>query len=67
MDRSGASGLDIIKRIKADESLASKPVMMITNFDDHQQLAVSAGAVRGFGKQALNLPATITLLSEYLT
>ncbi|MCA9213928.1 MAG: response regulator [Planctomycetales bacterium] len=66
MDRSGASGLDIIKRIKSDANSASTPVMMITNYEEHQQLATEAGAVLGFGKQALNLPATITLLAEYL-
>ena len=66
MDRNGASGLDVIKRIKSDATLAATPVMMITNFEEHQQLAVESGAEPGFGKQALNLPFSIQLLRKYL-
>ncbi len=66
MDRSGASGLDIVKRIKSDERHSAIPVMLITNFQEHQQMAVEAGGVPGFGKNSLNLPATIDLLAEYL-
>ena len=47
MDRDGSSGLEIIKAIKADDSLAANIVMMVTNFAEHQDLAVAAGAVPG--------------------
>ena len=30
--------------------------MMITNYEEHQQQAVQAGAVRGFGKLTLRKP-----------
>ena len=66
MDRTGASGLDIIKKVKADADRRAVPVMMITNFEEHQGLAVAAGAEPGFGKQAMNLPKTIDLLRPYL-
>lgn len=66
MDRTGASGLDIIKTMKTDADLRSVPVMMVTNFEDHQDLAIAAGAEPGFGKQAMNLPKTIDLLRPYL-
>ena len=66
MDRDGAEGLEIVKSIKGDPALAETQVMMITNFDEHQQRAQQAGAVRGFGKSRLQDPATLSLLSEYL-
>ena len=66
MDRDGSEGLEIIRSIKADARLADTPVMMVTNFSEHQALAQQAGAVPGFGKSALNDAETIALLSEYL-
>ena len=56
LDRDYSDGLDIIKRLKADEELATTPVMLITNYADHQQLAVAAGAELGFGKLELEHP-----------
>ncbi len=56
MDRDGSYGLEIIKAMKADPDLAGLPVMMITNFDQHQQQAQQAGAVPGFGKSSLFAP-----------
>ena len=50
MDRDGASGQEIIERIKADATFGSTPVMMITNFAENQASAIAAGAVPGFGK-----------------
>jgi CheY-like chemotaxis protein len=67
MDRDGADGLEIIKSIKADPELAKTRVMMITNFDEHQQRAQQAGAVPGFGKSSLHDSETLRLLSENLT
>ncbi len=37
-------------------------VMLISNFDDAQDAAVSAGAYRGFGKSDVNATATADLL-----
>ena len=66
MDHDGSEGLEIIKRIKSDPALAAVPVMMITNFDDHQALAVDAGAAPGFGKAHINAPETIERLQPFL-
>lgn len=66
MDRDGSSGLEIIKAIKADEALASNNVMMVTNFDDHQKLAVDAGAEPGYGKKNINSAETLALFEKYL-
>ena len=59
-----AVGIDVIGQVR--EQYADIPVMMITNFEEHQQLAIDAGAVRGFGKNAVNSRETIDLLSGYL-
>lgn len=66
LDNDGSQGLEIIRRIKGDEQLRSTPVMMITNFEDHQQQAILAGAEPGFGKQQLHAPETATRLGRFL-
>lgn len=66
MDRDGSPGMEIIKEIKGDPAIAETKVMMITNFAEHQDLAIQAGAVAGFGKAALHDPATLATLSEHL-
>ncbi len=50
LDNDYSDGLDLIVRMKADPKLAGVPVMLITNYPEHQDAAVSAGALRGFGK-----------------
>jgi CheY-like chemotaxis protein len=66
LDRDGSQGLEIIKSLKEDPTLAMIPVMLITNFPEQQQIACEAGAVPGFGKAALQAAETIELLKPYL-
>ena len=66
LDRDYSDGLDVIKQIKASPGGAAAPVMMITNYADHQQAAVAAGAVEGFGKLELQSPQTLQKLRQYL-
>ena len=40
--------------------------MMVSNYADAQDKAVADGAVSGFGKAALDDPATVELLGTYL-
>jgi len=54
LDQDYTDGIEIIKAIKADADLQSVPVMLITNFPEHQDAAVAIGAERGFGKLELN-------------
>src|SRR5690349_2981112 len=49
-DLDGASGLDLIRSLKADSTLADVPVMLVSNYDDAQSQAVALGALPGFGK-----------------
>lgn len=59
LDQDYSDGLEIIKQIKADGDLADVAIMMITNYEEHQQLAVDAGALLGFGKLELESTETI--------
>ncbi len=53
LDVDGSEGMQILQHLKADSELQQTPVMLITNFDEHQQTAIQAGAVQGFGKSGL--------------
>ena len=66
LDQDYSDGLEIIKQIKADRSLAAIPCMLITNYAEHQATAVSAGAEPGFGKLSLSAPETIERLKKHL-
>lgn len=66
LDIDYSDGLDILKRIKADAALRTAPVMLITNYPDHQAAAVAEGALLGFGKLELNSPQTREKLSAVL-
>lgn len=65
-DADGSAGIDLIRQIKADETLRQVPVMLVSNYDDAQKEAIQAGAVRGFGKAALDHPQTIARLRGHL-
>jgi two-component system, chemotaxis family, chemotaxis protein CheY len=66
LDADYSDGLEIIKTIKADAKLASVPCMLITNYADHQDAAIAAGAERGFGKKELAAPETHARLKAIL-
>jgi len=67
-DADGDSGVDLIRRIKADEKLRTTPVMLVSNYADAQAEATAAGAEPGFGKGELGRPGMLervrTLLGE---
>jgi two-component system chemotaxis response regulator CheY len=66
LDQDYSDGLAVIRQIKRAPELANIPVMLITNYEDHQQQAVEAGAERGFGKLSLRDAQTRELLSRFL-
>ena len=66
LDRDYSDGLEILKAIKNDPALTDVPVMLITNFTEHQEMAVAAGGEYGFGKDALRAVETRTQLAAYL-
>jgi two-component system chemotaxis response regulator CheY len=65
-DADGSSGLDLIRRIKADEQLQAVPVMLVSNYEDAQAEAAEAGAVPGFGKSALGQPRMLDRVRAFL-
>jgi two-component system chemotaxis response regulator CheY len=66
LDADGSPGLDILRVLKSEPATADVPVMLVSNFEDSQQEAISMGAVRGFGKSELNKPTTVATLSKFL-
>jgi CheY-like chemotaxis protein len=66
MDRSGEPGLEIIEEIKRNPDTSATPVMMITNYREHQQKAVDHGAEPGFGKKDLHSEETRQKLARFL-
>jgi len=67
LDRNYSDGLRIIQEIKLDDGLRTVPVMLMTNYEEHQELARQAGAETGFGKLSLDTPATIDHLAQWLS
>jgi two-component system chemotaxis response regulator CheY len=65
-DADGDSGIDLIRRVQGDEQLRNVPILLVSNYEEAQAQAIAAGARPGFGKAALQAPATIELLREHL-
>lgn len=60
-----SDGMDLLRRARPAPN-GDAPVMLVSNFADAQDTAESLGAVRGFGKGALQKPETIERLAEFL-
>ena len=65
-DADGDSGVDLIRRVKADESLRAVPLLLVSNYADAQREAVDAGAEPGFGKAALGRPEMLDRVRPFL-
>ncbi len=65
-DADGTSGVDLVRRVKADPELAAVPVMLVSNYADAQEQAVAAGAVPGFGKASLGHPDMVGRVGKLL-
>ena len=59
-------GVEVISEIKSDPALAELPVMLLSNFAEYQQAAVSAGAEPGSGKAQLDHLETRRKLGRFL-
>ena len=66
LDCDYSDGMEVIRQIKSDDALKDIPVMLISNYEEHQMAAVSAGAVERFGKLAISNPGTVDLLKPFL-
>ena len=66
LDIDYTDGTEILKYLKADAQYKDIPVMIITNYAEHQELAVSLGAELGFGKLQYGESTTRDRLSRFL-
>lgn len=66
LDEDYSDGLEIIKAIKADPSMKATPVMLVTNYAEHQDAAEAEGALRGFGKLEYGKPEVIERVQALL-
>jgi CheY-like chemotaxis protein len=66
LDVDYSDGLEVIRRMKADPNTAGVPVMLVTNYPEHQDAAEALGALRGFGKLEFNKPETLQRLQVVL-
>jgi CheY-like chemotaxis protein len=66
LDIDYSDGMDVIRALKADSKTSHVPVMLITNYPDHQDAAVEIGAARGFGKLEFGKPETRERLAAIL-
>ena len=65
-DADGDCGLELIRRLQANDSTRAVPVMLVSNYPESQAEAVDLGAQPGFGKSALNDKATVDGLAALL-
>lgn len=66
LDRDYSDGIEVIRAIKDDPATSEVPVMLITNYAEHQDVAVEQGAERGFGKLEFDKPETREALAKFL-
>lgn len=66
LDADGSDGLEVIRAIKSDPTLATVPVMLVSNYSQCQHEAEQFGAERGFGKAELASPETHARLGRFL-
>jgi CheY-like chemotaxis protein len=66
LDVDYSDGIEVIRKLKADPDAATVPVMLVTNYPEHQETAIAAGAIRGFGKLEYEKPETRAKLADIL-
>lgn len=66
IDSDGTPGLELIRTLKADPTLAAIPVMLVSDLRQAQADAVALGACPGFGKSELARPQTLDRIQAAL-
>ncbi len=66
LDNDYSDGTVILEQIKSKPEYSDLPVMLITNYAEHQAQAVTLGALPGFGKLEINSPETRAKLASIL-
>ena len=66
LDADYTDGTILITRMQADPDINTTPIMLVSNFAESQEEAVTLGAEYGFGKSELDKPETIERLGKFL-
>jgi len=66
LDCDSSDGVEVIRALKVDPDAARVPVMLVTNYPEHQEAAIAVGAIRGFGKLEFEKPETRARIAEIL-
>lgn len=66
LDRDYTDGMEVINAIMSDPEIDGVPVMLVTNYEEHQKTAMDAGCVRGFGKLELGETSTREAIEPFL-
>ncbi len=66
LDADYSDGIEIVRAVKAAAETAHVPVMLVTNYPEHQDAAEAAGAHRGFGKLEFDRAETRNKLAAVL-
>jgi CheY-like chemotaxis protein len=66
IDGDRSEGMALVTEARNDPSLRETPIMLVSDIEDAQRLAVAAGAVPGFGKSKVGDSSTVRLLAQYL-
>ncbi len=66
LDIDYSDGLEIIQRIASDSEAKRTPVMLVTNYPEHQEKSVALGGLYGFGKLEYGKPETLDRLEAVL-
>jgi CheY-like chemotaxis protein len=66
LDIDYSDGIEVIRQIKSDPTIADVPVMLVTNYPEHQDAAIAEGAVRGFGKLEFEKAETRARIADVL-
>ncbi len=63
-DEDGSLGVELIRLIKSDSTLADVPVMLVSNYPEAQQAAMNLGALKGFGKSDIRGSQPLVALEQ---
>ena len=66
LDCDYSDGVEVIRAIKADPKTVDVPAMLVTNYPEHQEMAIAVGALPGFGKLEFQKPETREKLAALL-
>lgn len=66
LDQDYSDGLAVARAIKGDTLLCRIPVMLVTNYEEHQLSAMAIGCERGFGKLSIGSHGVRETLQPFL-